>query len=99
MNRHGNKIQYHPLVVEKDIPKLDPTTRKRIKISIEKKLTTRPEIYGAPLRANLRQYWKLRIGDYRVVYSIKDKTVYILLISHRKDVYLLAENRKQQNEY
>lgn len=97
MNRHGNnrnKILYHPLVAEKDIPKLDPAVRERIKLAIEKKLTTSPEVYGVPLRATLKQYWKLRVDDYRVVYSIKAKTVYILVIAHRKDVYVLAEVRK-----
>jgi mRNA interferase RelE/StbE len=36
-----------------------------------------------------KDLWRMRIGDYRVVYSIDDtqKTVEVLRIRHRKDVY------------
>lgn len=35
------------------------------------------------------EYYRLRIGDYRVIYSIDDraKVIKILSIAHRKDVY------------
>ncbi|OGC04014.1 hypothetical protein A2276_05295 [candidate division WOR-1 bacterium RIFOXYA12_FULL_43_27] len=35
------------------------------------------------------EYYRIRIGDYRVVYSIRDndKQVKILDIGHRKDIY------------
>ena len=33
--------------------------------------------------------WRLRVGDYRVIYDIEDKVLQILIIRvrHRKDVY------------
>jgi mRNA interferase RelE/StbE len=33
--------------------------------------------------------WRLRVGDYRVVYEINDKTktLTVLRVGHRKDVY------------
>ena len=33
--------------------------------------------------------WRLRIGDYRIVYSIADEklTILVLRIGHRKDIY------------
>ncbi|MBU0952144.1 MAG: type II toxin-antitoxin system RelE/ParE family toxin [Elusimicrobia bacterium] len=31
--------------------------------------------------------FSLRIGDYRVIYTIAQKSVLVLRISHRKDVY------------
>ncbi len=36
-----------------------------------------------------KEYYRLRIGDYRVIYSIDDraKVIKILSIAHRKDVY------------
>lgn len=32
---------------------------------------------------------RIRVGDYRILYDVyeKDKTVYILRIGHRKDIY------------
>lgn len=86
-------VQYHPLVVRQDIPKLDAMMRRRIKRAIEQKLTTNPETFGAPLRRSLRGYRKLRIGDYRVVYRITGATVYILAIMHRSIVYDRAATR------
>jgi mRNA interferase RelE/StbE len=36
-----------------------------------------------------REAWRIRIGDYRVVYEIDDeaKTVVIVVIAHRRDAY------------
>lgn len=91
MNTHGSnnayEIKYHPLVVNKDIQKISAENRFKIKTSIEKKLTAHPEIFGKPLRKSLKGYRKLRIGDYRVVFKIKGKIIFILLIEHRSIVY------------
>jgi mRNA interferase RelE/StbE len=42
-----------------------------------------------PLKGSWRGYYRFRIGDYRVVYSIDDakKTVIIHIIAHRREVY------------
>lgn len=80
-------VQYHPLVVRQDIPKLDAVMQRRIKRAIEQKLTTGPEIFGVPLRRSLRGYRKLRVGDYRVVFRVSGATVCILAIMHRSVVY------------
>ncbi len=87
------EIDYHPLVVSHDIPRLDNSIKKKIKLAIEHKLATEPLIYGLPLRATLKPYWKLRVGDYRVVYLVTKTKVRILIIAHRKDVYNLAIKR------
>lgn len=89
----GNKIIYHPLVVDCDIPALDPTAAVRIKAAIERKLTASPEIYGIPLRGTLKPYRKLRVGDWRVVFTIEKRTVRIIVIAHRREVYDIAERR------
>ncbi|CAN1208570.1 Plasmid stabilization system [Tumidithrix helvetica PCC 7403] len=41
------------------------------------------------LKGNFLGYWRYRIGDYRVVYLVdeKSKNITIFLIAHRKDVY------------
>lgn len=70
-----------------DIPLLDERLQARIKNAIESRLTTAPHLYGEPLRKTLRGYWKLRVGDYRVVFKIVGEEVWILGIIHRKKVY------------
>jgi mRNA interferase RelE/StbE len=87
------KITYHPKVFKIDIPKLDKSTKQRVKKSIELKLMINPEIYSSPLRNTLSGKRKLRVGDYRVIFSIKEKTIKILIIRHRKDVYKTAVDR------
>jgi mRNA interferase RelE/StbE len=86
-------VVYHPLVVKRDIPRLDKSISLRIQSAIEIKLMTRPEIYGIPLRATLKKLWKLRVGDWRIVYEIKNKTVNVLVIAHRGEVYDMANER------
>jgi len=81
------KLQYHPDVKAIDIPLLDARFRARIKNAIESRLTTAPHLYGEPLRKTLRGYWKLRVGDFRVVFKIVGEEVWILGIIHRKKVY------------
>lgn len=35
------------------------------------------------------EYYRIRVGDYRILYEIKDQLliVYIIKIAHRKDIY------------
>lgn len=79
-------LLYHS-EVKKDTKPLDERLKKRIKTAIENRLTVAPHQYGEPLRKTLKGYWKLRVGDYRVVYKIMGNEVWILGISHRKEVY------------
>lgn len=73
--------------IKNDTAKLDEKLKERIKTAIETRLTSAPHQYGEPLRKNLKGYWKLRVGDYRVVFKIEKKEVWIFGIIHRKEVY------------
>jgi mRNA interferase RelE/StbE len=44
---------------------------------------------AAMLRGGVRQRWRVRIGDYRVIYAIEDAelVVLVLRIAHRSEVY------------
>ena len=89
------QIRYHSLVVKEDIPQLDKVVRERIKQAIERKLMTAPETFGVPLRRSLKGYRKLRVGDYRAVFRLTGRTVYILAIRHRRIVYDYSEQRSK----
>ena len=86
-------LRYHPDVKVIDIPLLDAKLKARVKNAIETRLTTAPHLYGEPLRKTLRGYWKLRVGDYRVIYKIVNEEVWVLGIIHRKKVYEAIEKR------
>ena len=81
------EIIYHADVSAKDLPKISGDIKRRIRKSIEAKLVHAPEEFGEPLRRTLKGYWKLRVGDYRAIYKISGRTVIILRIGHRREVY------------
>jgi mRNA interferase RelE/StbE len=81
-------ITYHPSVIASDIPKLDRTTKDRIRTAIDKKLAQDPILYGSPLHGSLKKLWKFRVGDWRVIYTIlENNETYILAIGNRSDIY------------
>lgn len=86
-------LKYHPEVKTVDISLLDEKIKERIKTAIESRLLTAPHQYGDPLRKTLKGYWKLRVGDYRVVFKVVNNEVWILGIIHRKHVYGKIEKR------
>lgn len=85
-------LRYHP-DVRSDIAALDERLKKRIKTAIEERIAICPHQYGKPLRKTLKGYWKLRVGNYRVVFKIIENEVLIFGIIHRKDVYKEIEKR------
>ncbi len=87
------KFKYHPDVKKSDLPKIDVNNKNMIKRAIEKRLATRPETYGKPLQRTLKGYWKLRVGDYRVVFKVSGDDILIFGIIHRKKVYRLIKKR------
>ena len=87
------KLKYHPDVKSSDLPKIDAKYRGIIKRAIEDPLATQPETYGKPLRKTLKGYWKLRVGDYRIVFKASGNSIIIFGIIHRKVVYKLIKKR------
>ena len=83
----------HHLVVKVDIPKLDKIVRKRVENAISVKLVNSPLVFGMPLRGTLRNYWKLRVGDYRIIYIIFAQKVGVVAIGHRSDIYEMVARR------
>ena len=84
---------YHPDVKKIDLPKIDNKNKSMIKRAIQERLTTRPEVYGKPLRRTLKGYWKLRVGNYRLVFKITGHEILILGIMDRKIIYSQIEKR------
>lgn len=87
------EIHYHAEVTLRDLPPIPRNLQKRIILAIEERLTKNPEAYAERLRKSLTGYWKLRVGDYRVLFTISQSQIAILLIGHRKDVYRRAVTR------
>lgn len=48
-----------------------------------------PRVRGKALKANLSDYWRYRVGNYRVITEIKDDDLVVVAveIGHRKEIY------------
>lgn len=61
-----------------------------IAIRIDKKirsLADDPFPHGYVKLANTDKGYRVRVGDYRILYSVKARTIIIGAIGHRKDIY------------
>ena len=74
--------------VERDLKSLPNSLFHRIVPRI-RALADNPRPSGCHKLAGSKNDWRIRIGDYRVVYEIDDvrKVVRIFRIRHRRDVY------------
>ena len=71
---------------------MDWVIRKRIVHFLRDRIatSTNPRSLGESLSGNtLGNYWKYRVGDYRLICSIQDEkiTVQVIKIGNRRDVY------------
>lgn len=74
--------------VEKDLKKLDKTIISTILSRIESTLSENP-YFGSKLSGYSPVSYRLRIGIYRIIYTIDEgtKAVVVHKIGHRKEVY------------
>lgn len=75
---------------DRSLRKLDKTVARRVVDYLEDLLTLEdPRQRGKGLTADLRGYWRYRVGDYRVVAKIEDTRLVIIAldVAHRSRVY------------
>jgi mRNA interferase RelE/StbE len=73
----------------RDLARLDKPTGRRIADRI-KRLAENPQaIRVAPLTGELTGLYRLRVGDYRVIYEIlhDERAIVIHAIGHRREIY------------
>lgn len=85
-------ITYHHKIPG-DIGGLSSSAAKQIRKAIEEKLTVSPEFFGKSLQFSLKNSRSMRVGDYRVIFVLLKKEVFVVLIAHRSVVYKLVQNR------
>lgn len=76
---------------KKELRKLNPKIQERILDYLEENIEncSNPRKEGKSLKGRFKGLWRYRVGDYRIVCRIEDKTVTVLVvrIAHRGDVY------------
>jgi mRNA interferase RelE/StbE len=79
------KIEYKASVF-RELRRLDRPVANRIIEKIEQELTSH-DVRPIPLTGPFEGLYKLRVGDYRVIYALSSASVSILRIAHRREVY------------
>jgi len=75
--------------VEKEIAALPHTVRERVVQALQQ-LSEDPRPTGSRrLSDEMRGAWRIRVGDYRVLYDIEDnqRLVIVLAVLHRREAY------------
>jgi len=85
------KVEIDPAAV-RELRKIDPQQARRILTFLHERVASLddPRSIGQALKGSrLGIYWKYRVGDYRVISSIEDDALRILVvrIGNRRDVY------------
>jgi mRNA interferase RelE/StbE len=72
----------------RELQRLDPPIARRVLVAIEK-LSTQPRPSGCLKLTGSQNDWRIRIGEWRVIYTINDGKVIvnIVAIRHRSDAY------------
>jgi mRNA interferase RelE/StbE len=73
---------------ERDLRKVHPEIRARIRGAVLK-LAVDPRPPGARALKDRPGYLRVRIGDYRIIYTIEDDVLRVVVVrlGHRRDVY------------
>lgn len=79
-------------LAQRNLKKLDRQVAKRILVFLHGRLATLddPRSIGQALKgSDLGQFWKYRVGDWRIIASIEDRNIRILVvrIANRREVY------------
>ena len=84
------QIEFTP-EAEKQLAKIDRQSAKRITNFLRERIATaeNPRSLGKALKGVLREFWRYRVGDYRIVCRIEDDRLLVLVVrmAHRREVY------------
>jgi len=87
----GWKIEFDR-AAEREIDKLDPQIARRILVLLHGRVAQLgdPRSIGEALKGSkLGEFWKYRVGDYRLICDIQDRALRVLVvrIGNRQEVY------------
>ncbi len=73
----------------KSLESLDKDISQRILDKLKWLLENIESVDFIPLHRNLEGYYKLRVGNYRIIYTInhKHKTITLHKVGHRREIY------------
>jgi len=69
------------------VQKIPPANRVQIQKAINERLAVDPVGLGKPLTGQFKGLYRLRVGDWRIIYKVDGDKVTIRSIKLRRDVY------------
>ena len=87
MTRPPYRVDFSPAAA-RQVRKLDAQVRRRVQAVVEL-LSVDPRPPGAKQLVGGLGEWRVRTGDYRIIYEIHDDVLVVLVLSvgHRRDIY------------
>ena len=81
------QVRLAPAAV-RQVRRLDPPGRRRVQAAIDL-LAENPRPPGARQLVGGAGEWRVRTGDFRIIYDIRDEQLLVLVVKvgHRRDVY------------
>jgi mRNA interferase RelE/StbE len=83
-------IEFDP-DARRELEKLDKSVSYRILKFLRERVAPLddPRAIGERLHGPLRQYWKYRVGDYRLICSLKEDRLVVIVVrlGHRREIY------------
>ena len=85
------KVELSP-GADRDLDRLDPQHARRIVKFLSERVarSDNPRSIGEPLAGErLGEFWRYRVGDYRLICKIQDERLVVLVIKlgHRREIY------------
>jgi len=80
-------IEFAPSA-KRELKKLPREAQLKLNQRIES-LSIEPRPRGSKKLKGATELWRIRVGDYRVVYEVRDKILVVLVVrvAHRREVY------------
>ena len=74
---------------EKELARLGAPVSKKIIEYLKERVGPNPKALGGQLKGNLREFWRWRIGEYRVLARIEDEKMLVIVVKvgHRRKIY------------
>ena len=73
----------------KQLEKIGKENAKRVRTFLRERVQPDPRQQGEMLKGSQREFWRYRVGDYRILAHIEDTRFVVLVVKlgHRKEIY------------
>lgn len=74
---------------QKELAKVGAAEARRINAFLRERAASDPKASGGRLKGRLREFWRWRVGEYRILAKIEDDQLLVLVvrIGHRSEIY------------